>query len=135
MLAVRHPDLLAPSKWTAARLTGREQRALALSAAGWSTAALADDLALTPEAVGLLLASIVAKVGARSRTEAVLIAVRAGLIDLPTEPEPAPGDTTDYRASAVRPVMRLLRWSEASLDRRMLRLCRDDMADVDGAAT
>jgi DNA-binding CsgD family transcriptional regulator len=135
VLAVEHRDLLEPSKRTATRLTDREQHVLALAATGWTIAALADALNLTPEAVGVLIASIVAKVGARSKIEAVLIAVRTGLIDLPSQPDPAGRRTPDYRASAVRPVLRLLRWSEADVDRRIIKLCRTETTDVDGAAT
>jgi DNA-binding NarL/FixJ family response regulator len=62
----------------------QEQEILARSAMGRSIVAVADDLGLTPEAVRRVLESIIARVGARSKIDAVMIVVRNGLIDLPT---------------------------------------------------
>src|SRR5262245_43486989 len=140
-------DLHASPQRTASKLHAHEQRVLALAASGWGTAAVAADLELSPEAVDRLLRSIIAKVGARSKVEAVLIAIRDGLIDLPNGPDEGDGHTGVYRASAVRPVARLLRWMEE--DRRNSREpvhirdvhCREDRGHRDqvtvvgGAAT
>jgi len=85
------------------RLTTQEQDILARSATGWPATAVAEDLGLTPEAVSGVLASIIERVGARTKIEAVMIAVREGLIELPTDAE-RPGEPTDgYRPSASRP--------------------------------
>ena len=146
-MAVDLDDLIAPRCRTASRLTTQEQRILALAATGWTAAAVAETLGLAPEAIRVALASIVTKVGARSMIEAVMIAVRTGLIDLPTDDDQVEDAKHGHRASAARPVMRLLRWgmadqrnahglvTPADMARRIVELRRDRIADVDGAAT
>jgi len=66
------------------RLTAREQEILALSATGYDSETVADMLQLTPEVIREELSSIIQRVGARSKMEAVLIVVRRGLMDHPT---------------------------------------------------
>jgi DNA-binding CsgD family transcriptional regulator len=56
-----------------------------VSAEGLGVTEAADTLGLSPEAARRLLASAVTKLGARSKLEAVIIALREGLID-PLEP-------------------------------------------------
>jgi DNA-binding CsgD family transcriptional regulator len=67
------------------RLSEQERDILARCATGWTVAAVADAMGLTSQVVRLTLATTIVKIGARSKTEAVMIAVRNGLIDLPTE--------------------------------------------------
>src|SRR4051812_31036412 len=111
-IAVELADRVSPSKQSDARLTAQDQNILALAATGGTTPTVAKALGLSPETVRRSLASIIERVGARSKTEAVMIAVRHGLIDLPTDTGQAGMSTTVYRPSPVRPVMRLLRWGE-----------------------
>ena len=108
-VALDFDDPLASPDREAARLTAQEQQMLALAATGWSADAVAEALGLPPEAVRRSLVSVIERVGARSKTEAVMIVVRNRLIDLPTEAGRVDGRTRDSRPSAVRPVMRLLR--------------------------
>lgn len=56
---------------------------LASSATGLSVTGVAAAQNLTPEAVRDALRSAIAKLGARSKLEAVIMALRAGTIDLP----------------------------------------------------
>jgi DNA-binding NarL/FixJ family response regulator len=66
-------------------LTEQEHAALTASAVGRDVDAVAEYLGLAPEAVHAALASAIGKLGARSKLEAVVIALRAGLIDLPRD--------------------------------------------------
>jgi DNA-binding CsgD family transcriptional regulator len=129
------------------RLTVQEQEILARSASGWSIAAVADGLGLAPEAVQRSLDSIIMRVAARSRIEAVMIVVRQGLINLPTDPVQAGALTGGQWASVARSVTRLRSWSKTSqrtaagpltladTRRRVNEVRRDQIAAVDGAAT
>jgi two-component system response regulator DesR len=65
-----------------------EQDVLALAALGHSPSAIAEMLGYTPEAVRRSLAAIMARVGARSKMEAVVLVVRHGLIELPPRGAP-----------------------------------------------
>lgn len=65
------------------RLTALERTVLAVSATGLVVAEIADVLGLTPEAVREVLESSMAKLGARSKLEALVLAIRHGLVDLP----------------------------------------------------
>ena len=58
-IAVELSDRLAPLDRPASPLTADEQRILALVGAGWSVAAVGEDLDMTPEAVGERLAATV----------------------------------------------------------------------------
>jgi DNA-binding CsgD family transcriptional regulator len=104
-------SFIAPLDRHAVRLTVREQRILALATTGWSTAAIAETLGLSPETIRQSLASTIQRVGARSKMEAALIAVRRGLINLPADIDQPEADVDRYRPSAVRPVQRLLCWA------------------------
>jgi len=77
------PGMMTPPDGGDPSLTPLEREVLAVSATGLTTAEVADRLGLATSDVRRALASAVAKLGARSRLEAVIIAVRRGLIDLP----------------------------------------------------
>jgi DNA-binding CsgD family transcriptional regulator len=62
-------------------LTARERQVLALSATGHGVAEVAAILALPPDAVRGSLASAVARLGARSKLEAVVLALRTRQIE------------------------------------------------------
>ena len=85
LLAV-HPEALAASAVASAdtvagrTLTSREREILELIAEGASNRAIAARLAISRHTVKFHVASVLAKLGARSRTEAVTLALRAGLL-------------------------------------------------------
>ena len=62
-------------------LTEGERRALSLSACGLPVPEVAEAMCTSPETVRARLASAIAKLGARSKLEAVLIADRWGELD------------------------------------------------------
>ena len=63
-------------------LTGRERQVLTLVATGLANKAIAQRLAISDHTVKFHVASILAKLGAESRTEAVHLAARRGLLTL-----------------------------------------------------
>ena len=90
-MIVLHPDLHAPpaadgiSPSTAALdspLTAREQAVLRLLAEGLPNKTIAHRLDISEHTVKFHVASIMSKLGAQSRTEAVILASRLGLIPL-----------------------------------------------------
>ena len=66
----------------ASGLTGLECRVLRLSAAGLLTGEVADRLAMGPDEVRRHVGGAMAALGARSKLEAVVLALRAGLVEL-----------------------------------------------------
>ena len=70
----------AEDEFPAAELTERELQVLALLAEGASNKSIARALAITPHTAKFHVASIVAKLGATGRTEAVAKAMRMGLL-------------------------------------------------------
>jgi DNA-binding NarL/FixJ family response regulator len=75
--AVTHAVLRLPVY----RLSGRELEILALVADGLDGKAIARELYLSHETVRTHVTHALAKLGARSRAQAVAIAIRRGLID------------------------------------------------------
>jgi DNA-binding NarL/FixJ family response regulator len=71
-----------------ARLTEREQEVLRHVAAGFTNAEIAGELYLGVETVKTHVASILAKLGARDRTQAVIIAYESGFV----RPDPSRRD-------------------------------------------
>jgi LuxR family transcriptional regulator, regulator of acetate metabolism len=64
-------------------LTEEERRALRRKAQGLLVPEVAEAMCVSPDIVHVWLASAVRKLGARSKLEAVLIALRRGLINFP----------------------------------------------------
>ena len=89
-LLVLHPDALksstearaARSRIGATALTAREQEILEMIAEGMSNRTIANRLGISSQTVKFHVASILAKLGAGSRTEAVTFGLRQGLIAL-----------------------------------------------------
>jgi DNA-binding NarL/FixJ family response regulator len=85
-LLALHPEALAPPLAAAAPrprglvLTSREREILELLAEGVNNRRIAARLTISRHTVKFHVASILAKLGARSRTEAVTLALRAGLL-------------------------------------------------------
>jgi DNA-binding NarL/FixJ family response regulator len=63
-------------------LTARECAVLAASATGLSVVEVAERLSTSPDAIRRSIASAITKLGANSKLEAVVIALRRGLIVL-----------------------------------------------------
>ena len=85
-LLVVHPDVLAraPARDTsgapAAPLTAREREILEMMADGAHNRAIATRLGISRHTVKFHVTSILTKLGAESRTEAVTMALRGGLL-------------------------------------------------------
>jgi len=85
-LLALHPDALAPSRVgdaaadAGAPLTPREREIVELMAEGSSNRTIALRLTISRHTVKFHVASILAKLGARSRAEAVAVALRRGLL-------------------------------------------------------
>ena len=79
-LAAEHVRRLAT--YAGPPLTEREAMVLRLVAAGMSNAEVADHLVVSVETVKTHVSRILAKLGARDRTQAVVIAYRTGLVPL-----------------------------------------------------
>lgn len=85
-LFVLHPEALGPSAAgdtrvsAGAPLTSREREVLELMADGANNRVIASRLAISRHTVKFHVASILAKLGAASRTEAVALALRGGLL-------------------------------------------------------
>ena len=70
------------ARGTAGRLTQREREILELMADGFGNRAIADSLFISENTVRNHVRNVLDKLQARTRTEAVVRAVRAGLIRL-----------------------------------------------------
>lgn len=80
MLARLLPRLARGGTGPAQTLTPREHQVLELLATGTSSSAMADALGVAPNTVRNHVQSVLAKLGAHSRLEAVAIAARQGLV-------------------------------------------------------
>ncbi|NBE55105.1 response regulator transcription factor [Streptomyces boluensis] len=79
-LATAHaPARATPPAWVR-RLTGREGEVLRLMATGRTNAEIADVMAVGPATVKSHVAAVLAKTGARDRTQAVIAAYEAGFV-------------------------------------------------------
>ena len=86
-LLVLHPEALAPAPagdtaLAGTPLTPREREIVELLADGTSNRSIAAHLAISRHTVKFHVASILAKLGARSRTEAVARALRRGVLEV-----------------------------------------------------
>jgi DNA-binding NarL/FixJ family response regulator len=88
-LIALHPDVFRPAAHPAVghpgderALTAREREILGMMAEGLANRLIARRLRISPYTVKFHVASILAKLGAASRTEAVTLGVRGGLISL-----------------------------------------------------
>ena len=79
-------------------LTSREREVLTLLAEGHQQASIGSVLSVSPRTVGKHIEHILRKLGVHSRTQAVALALRNGLVD--NEP------TTGHTMSAARPALR-----------------------------
>lgn len=80
-----HPALLPRDElddWFSEELTPRELDVLELLAEGLSNKSIAERLGISDQTVKFHVASLIGKLGARNRTDAVRRAVRRGLISL-----------------------------------------------------
>ena len=87
-LLVAHPETLEPTvargavATAGAPLTAREREILEMLADGVNNRTIASRLAISRHTVKFHVAAILAKLGARSRTEAVAVALRSGLFEV-----------------------------------------------------
>jgi DNA-binding CsgD family transcriptional regulator len=84
---LRHLELLSPAPIGEAILTPRHLEILQLIASGHSTDEVGDRLGIAAKTVNNHLSAVYKRLGARNLTQAVLRAIRAGLID-PNGAEP-----------------------------------------------
>ena len=82
VVASGEPDPAGDERAYDEPLTPRELDVLNLIALGLPNKAIADRLGISDQTVKFHVASIISKLGASNRTEAVRLAVRKGLIDL-----------------------------------------------------
>jgi DNA-binding NarL/FixJ family response regulator len=86
-LAAEHARVHAsPAPWVA-RLTGRESEVLRLMAEGLTNAEIARRMGVGPATVKTHVAAVLAKTGARDRTQAVIAAYEAGFMSGRTGPD------------------------------------------------
>lgn len=66
---------------------------LAALASGWSNSEIAEQLSIAPTTVKTHISSILAKIGARARVQAVVFAYETGLVRPPWQ-QPRPPEST-----------------------------------------
>jgi two-component system, NarL family, response regulator LiaR len=62
-------------------LTAREREVLVLMAEGWNNTEIAEKLTVSPSTIKSHVSNILSKLGVTSRTEAVVLAIRQGMLD------------------------------------------------------
>lgn len=77
--ALQRPADHIPDSVLLARLTGREREVLACITKGYTNKAIGRELSISPATVKVHVERIIAKLGVSDRTEAAVLAVRAGL--------------------------------------------------------
>lgn len=105
----RSPASTPPPAQRLATLTERERQVLGALASGWSTTEIAEHLSVAPTTVKSYACRVLAKIGARSRVQAVAFAYESGLtVPHPTRPAlPPPG-----RARTAPATQTVDRWSQ-----------------------
>ena len=84
-------------------LTERETEVLAALASGWSNTEIAERLSIAPTTVKTHISSILAKIGARARVQAVVFAYETGLVRPPwQQPRPRESDLSDQPGEGFR---------------------------------
>ena len=84
-------------------LTERETEVLAALASGWSNTEIAERLSIAPTTVKTHISSILAKIGARARVQAVVFAYETGLVRPPwQQPRPHESDLSDQPGGGFR---------------------------------
>jgi DNA-binding NarL/FixJ family response regulator len=78
IISIPAPD--DPADQTESLLTPRESEVMALLASGASNKAIARELGISPNTAKFHVAAVLAKLGARNRSDAVAIAMRRGLV-------------------------------------------------------
>jgi len=79
-LALHHRDRHRPHAGPVSRLTDREGQVLRLMAAGLANGEIAERLVVSPETVKTHVGSVLAKLGVRDRTQAVIVAYESGFV-------------------------------------------------------
>ena len=97
-LAAEHARAHAPAGAGAARLTEREAEVLRLMAQGLTNAEIARRMGVGPATVKTHVAAVLAKTGARDRTQAVIAAYEAGFMN-PDEKSGRKGTIAPVRSS------------------------------------
>jgi PAS domain S-box-containing protein len=86
----RHPAEREPPAGPLPQLTPRQYQVLTLMAAALSTEEIASELSLSPETIRNHIRAALTKLGAHSRLEAIVVAEKLGLIQLPNPREGEP---------------------------------------------
>ena len=81
-LALAHVDRATRRDWISFQLTEREQEVLRLMAKGLSNAEIAGELILGVQTIKTHVANLLSKLGARDRTQAVILAYESGFVPL-----------------------------------------------------
>ncbi|MEV7883405.1 LuxR C-terminal-related transcriptional regulator [Streptomyces sp. NPDC002817] len=91
----QNPAALPEHRRRLSHLTERECEVLAALASGWSSTEIAERLSIAPTTLKTHISSILAKIGARARAQAVVFAYETGLVKPPSQ-RLRPSDTEPF---------------------------------------